>query len=94
METRLDIGSMVKMEDFAAQLKILDQRIANQTGQIDPMLLFVSAFMHQNMGQTAEARKAAKMLNESNTKEKIFHAYANFVLTGQRPTSQPATEKK
>ena len=94
METRVDIGSMVKLEDFEAQLKLLDLRLANSAGRMDPLLLYVSTFMHQNMGQTAEARAAAKMLNESNNKDKIFQAYATYVLTGQRPTSQPAAEKK
>jgi tetratricopeptide (TPR) repeat protein len=90
METRLDIGSMVKQDDFEAMVGTLDHRIANEPGRIDPLLVYVSAFMHQNMGQTAQARAAAKMLRDTNTKDTIFLAYANFVLTGQRPTSQPA----
>ena len=93
METRVDISSMVKMEDFEAQLRTLEQRIANEPGRIDPLLAYVSAFMHQNMGQTDQAKAAAKMLRDTNTKDTIFLAYANYVLTGQRPTSQPANKK-
>jgi hypothetical protein len=94
METRLDIGSMVKMADFEAQLRLLDQRLANPTGKSDPLLLYVSAFMHQSLGQTGQAKAAAKLLQESNTKDKIFQAYATFLLTGQRPASQPAAKNK
>lgn len=94
METRLDVGSMVKMADFETQLRLLDQRIAAGNSRMDPLLLYVSAFMHQSIGQTGQAKAAAKLLQESNTKDKIFQAYATYVLTGQRPTSQPATKNK
>jgi hypothetical protein len=94
METRLDVGSMVKLDDFEAQLRLLDQRMANNSGKTDPLLLYVSTFMHQSLGQTGQAKASAKLLQESNTRDKIFQAYATYVLTGQRPTSQPATTNK
>jgi len=94
METRLDVESMVKMTDFEAQLRLLDERIAKPGGKMDPLLLYVSAFMHQSLGQTGQAKAAAKLLQESNTKDKIFQAYATFLITGQRPASQPATNNK
>jgi hypothetical protein len=94
METRLDVGSMVKLDDFEAQLRLLDKRLANPTGKTDPLLLYVSTFMHQSLGQTGQAKASAKLLQESNTRDKIFQAYATYVMTGQRPTSQPATTNK
>ena len=92
METRVDIDSMVNPEDFQAQLTAMDHRLANAGATPEPMLLFVAAFMHRNAGKLDSARADAKRLLDAKG-DPIFQAYANYLLTGQRPTTHPTTKK-
>lgn len=91
METRLDVASIMNIEDYKQTLRELDRRIKDDGGEADALLLFVQAYLHNNLGETEMARQAARMLAEAAPGDKLFQAYANYILSGKRPSTQPAT---
>lgn len=98
METRLDLPAMLDEKIIAAQLQRLDERLKEREEAApdlhvrnDPGLAFLSAFIHHNLGQSAEAKEAARALQAAGGDDKLMQAYATFVLTGDRPERKPST---
>ena len=98
MGTRLDLPAMLDEKIIAAQVKRLDKRLKEREEaapdlqvRTEPGLAFLSAFIHHNLGQSAEAKEAARALQAAGGDDKLMQAYATFVLTGDRPDRKPST---
>jgi hypothetical protein len=92
METKLDISSMMSEEIFRKRLDDLETWIA--TINKEPLLLFLAAFMQNNAGNEAGARRHAEELRKSDEADDLIKAYAEYVLTGKRPAEQKTPAKK
>ena len=87
METRIDILGMLPEKVVEYQVGRLDERLA---GEPEASLAFLSAFLHESLGEQAKAADAAARLQTLAREDKLMQAYAKYILTGERPTTQPA----
>jgi len=96
METHLDIPAMMDQADFQRRVEAVDRRLTERAGKeqdwADPLLVFVAAYMHSNAGQKEKAGLYAARLQAAAPSDKLFTAYASFVLTGRRPATQTTTK--
>jgi hypothetical protein len=94
LTTRLDVASMVDVDLIQRRLNFLATRAADpRTGQ-EPMLYFIGAFMHANIGQPDQARTYALKLQATAGVDTVLANYARYILAGEAtsaPASQPAT---
>jgi hypothetical protein len=93
MEMRLDVPMMMDAIAFQRQLDRIDKRLKKEGRKADPLVLFVATFMHYSVGNLQVAKYYAVRLHTlSDPDDKLFRAYATFVLTGKRPVEQAATK--
>ncbi len=90
METKIDVASIITSTQLKRQLAELDKRVAVSPGNVNPQLLFLATFMHYNDLDTDTAKSYARMLQTLARDDKLMSYYAEFILSGKRPTSQPA----
>ena len=86
METRLDLVAIMNRADAVLRLKHLDDQLDQQGKTADPDLVFLAAFMHQNLQDPTGAAKYARQLQLSAGSDVLLNAYATFILTGKRPS--------
>ena len=102
MEMKLDLPALMDMEVFTSRLADLDRRLSLvEEGLADPMMSFLACYLHHNAGQDAEAKRFARMVQNTPDESKTAKAYAEYVLTGKlpeaatqpvvAPASQPTT---
>jgi hypothetical protein len=91
MEVTLDAPGIMDAKAFQSRLEELDARLAQPEEGRDVLLPFLACFLHQVQGQEAQARTFAQEVQAGSEASKVVQAYAEFVLTGKRPTRQPAT---
>ncbi len=91
MEASVDIAAMMDMEVFRRRVVGLEKRIARQGQKPDSRLVFAAAFVHHNTGGDRKARAYARKLSAMAGEDQLLRSYAQFVLTGRRPTDHPDT---
>jgi hypothetical protein len=98
LTSQVDLEGMVDRDLLIRRLDFLAARLASTATGNEPMLYFIAAFVHANLGQETQARQYARKLQASAPADVVLGNYARFVLTGQttsaptsRPTSQPST---
>ena len=89
METRFSVPEIIGQAAFNRQLQQVDAFLG-QGAETDPMIALTATFMHYNAGQIVEARGCARQLQSAPQSDKIYAAYATYVLTGKRPGEQAA----
>ena len=94
METRLDVGQMMQIKEFNLQMASLERRLSSfKYEKNDPLMLFLACYLDYNAGNADEALRYAKTIQtEVPPEDKLLHAFAKFVITGERPqaTSFPS----
>jgi hypothetical protein len=91
MVTRLGVARRIPAEALKRELDMLDERLAGEGRIVDPQLALLAAYMHLGMGNRYRADVSAKKLKAAAGEDKFYLAYADFVLTGERPTTRKAT---
>jgi tetratricopeptide (TPR) repeat protein len=88
MQTRLDLANMVgDMELMDVRLETLAERLSRSTADTQPMLLFIGAFVNENLGRHGQALEYARQLEQLG-EPGVYQEYARTVI--QAPASQPA----
>ena len=92
METRLDVPMIMDPVAFDHQLDRVDERLAKEAREADPLLIFLGTYAHYSVGNLRIAKYYARKLHAAaGSDDALFRAYATFVLTGDRPAEQAAT---
>ncbi|MGA2265044.1 MAG: hypothetical protein ABSH10_01265 [Phycisphaerae bacterium] len=93
LTTHLDIASLVDADLIQRRLNFLAMRLAEQQTAPEPMLYFIGAFMHANMGQLDQARTYALKLQATAGGDTILANYARYLLANATtaPAPGPAT---
>jgi len=89
METRLDIPAMLDKDLVLRRLTGIQRRLDDAAEKPDPSLVFLAAYVCQNLGQTDQAKRYAEQLQTLAEGDKLLSAYATYVLTGARPQATP-----
>lgn len=84
VETRLDLPEFLSNDDLKANFAELETWIQNTSKK--PTLVLLATYIAHNLGDETAAQKYAAMLKDQNDAPAIFHAFADYVLTGKRPT--------
>lgn len=94
METRFDVEGMLGNETAKKRIGQLEGRIETAGTDADPSLIFLAAFLRQCTGRHDLAVAHARKLKTYGPEDKLYQAYAMYVLTGKRPAAatQPATQ--
>ena len=99
MVTRLKVIRKIPSEKLKGRLDTLYKRLEGRKGlNVDPQLAMLSAYMHRGAGENYIAEKCAFKLKDAAQDDKLYKAFAEFVLTGKRPsdlktpTTKPATQ--
>jgi len=87
METTLDFSAMMDKSVVEHRVTALDERLAAKGEPPDPQLVFLATFMHRNLGHAEQAKAYAQQLQTVASGDKLLVAYANYILTGKRPTA-------
>ncbi len=101
METRLDLGNMVKLSDLDSRLKVVDDQLATEKSS-DAMMMLMAAYLHQNRdGKTPNERQANRAMAQEYARRLLetpavrgdaaLKLYCQYILTGKLPTTLPAT---
>jgi len=86
METRLNIPAMMDPGTFDQRLDQFKDQMEETPGMPErPGPLLLAAYLHNSVGEYAEARHYAFRLRAVAGEDEIYQAYARFVLSGKRP---------
>lgn len=87
METRLDIPHMMQIKEFNLQRASLERKLSGfKYEKNDPLMLFLACYLDYNAGNAEEALRYSKLIQtEAPPEDKLLHAFAKFVATGERP---------
>jgi hypothetical protein len=88
IEVRLDLSSLMNMNDLRARVTELDARIARNEAEADPLLPLLACYLHFNLNELPSAKLYAQQVKEGDLKNKVVQAFAEYVLTGKRPSAQ------
>jgi len=94
METRVDAKGMLGDNVVAKRIVQVEALIREQGDSADAPVLFLAAFVRAASGQPTKAAGHARKLKELAPEDKLYQAYANYLLTGKMPsgaTTRPAT---
>jgi tetratricopeptide (TPR) repeat protein len=100
METRVNLqGGLLDRDLVTLRVAQLDERLASQQNQPDPSLVYLATFVRTCQGDYQQAQRLAQQLKAVAGDDKLYNAYADFVLTGRTPvattrptaTTEPAT---
>jgi hypothetical protein len=90
MEMRLDYAGLTNLAVFQARLGELDARLREPEEERDPLLPFLACYLHFSEGDLQMAKTYAEQVQKLPDQGRWVQAFAEFVLTGKRPTTQPA----
>jgi len=91
VQTRIDVAKMIPdKEALDYRLRLLEERLARTADDTKPLLVFVAAFMHHNLGDSEQAAQYARQLRQY-VDHPVYGQYANQVLQ-EPPQTQPAQE--
>jgi hypothetical protein len=83
METRIDLPEFLSNDDLKANFAELESWIEKTSKK--PMLVLLATYMAHNLGDKPKAQKYATLLKEEKRVHPLFHAFADYVLSGKRP---------
>ena len=83
METRIDLPQFLSKNDLKTNFAELEDWIQNTNKS--PMLILLGTYMAHNLGDETKAQKYAAMLKKEKNVPPVFHAFADYVLSGKRP---------
>jgi len=92
METRVDVAAIMDSSVLERQLLVIDKRLDASLNKVEPLLAFLSAYMHCNANEMVDAKRYARRLKAAAPDDPLYVAFAEFVLTGKRPAE--ADDKK
>ena len=100
MVTRLQVIRKIPSKKLKARLDQIYKRLEGRRGaNVDPQLAMLATYMHRGAGENYIAELCAVKLRDAAAEDKLYAAYATYVLTGKRPgalkapTTRPAAEK-
>ena len=99
MVTRLDVMRKIPSKKLKGRLDQIYKRIKGRQGvNVNPQLAMLAAYMHRSAGENYIAEMCAVKLKGAAGDDKIYSAFATYVLTGKRPaalgsTTRPAPSK-
>ena len=85
METRINLGGIMDTSVLERQMIVLDKRLDAAVTRVEPQLAFLAIWVHYNANEMVEANRYARRLLAAAPEDKLYKAYATFVLTGRRP---------
>ena len=94
METRLDIAGMMDYALFEERLRRFKEDVQEDGRMVEtapPLLL--ATYLHNCIGEDAEARIYAFRLRAVGRDNELYQAYARFVLSGKLPDEVDATDE-
>ena len=83
VETRIDLPQFLSNDDLKANFAELENWIQHTNKK--PMLVLLATYIAHNLGDKTKATKYATMLKNQKNAPAVFHALADYVLTGKRP---------
>lgn len=94
MEIKVDVPKMLgpQVDVWKERTLALDRRIS-RSAPADLMLRFLAVYAHYQLGEPDAAKAHAAELGREAKSDKVFSAYATFILTGQRPAQQKQADK-
>jgi hypothetical protein len=92
VETRLDLPEFLSNDDIKANFAELESWI-EKTGR-KPALILLGTYISHNLGDKTKAQKYATMLKEEKSVPPVYHAFADYVLTGKRPAEMLKKNKQ
>ena len=99
MVTKLKVIRNIPPEKLKGRLDQIYKRLEGRKGtNVDPQLAMLATYMHHSAGENYIAELCAVKLKGAAGDDKIYAAYATYVLTGKRPaamkpTTRPASGK-
>ncbi|MDP6635756.1 MAG: hypothetical protein QGG42_12715 [Phycisphaerae bacterium] len=100
MVTRLKVIRTIPSEKLKSRLDQLYKRLEGRKGEnVNPQLAMLAAYMHRSSGENYIAELCAVKLKGAAGDDKLYAAFAAYVLTGKRPaavktpTTKPASDK-
>ena len=99
MVTRLKVMLKIPSDRLKGRLDQIHKRLEGRMGtNVDPQLAMLAAYMHRSAGENYIAELCAVKLKGAAGGDKLYAAYATYVLTGKRPaamksTTRPASDK-
>jgi len=85
METRVDVAAIMDSSALERQLLVVDKRLDASVNKVEPLLALLSSYLHCNANEMEDARRYARRLRAAAPDDPLYAAYAEFVLTGNRP---------
>ena len=92
METRLDVASIIDIDKFKTQLSMLDQRLDREAWENDAPMAYLAAYLHYCVGEDDVAKNYARLLKVKGIKAPVMESFVEFMLSGNKPASQPAKQ--
>ena len=94
MVTRLNVMREIPSKKLKGRLEQIYNRIKDRQGaNVDPQLAMLATYMHRSAGENYIAEVCAKKLKAAAGDDKIYSAFATYVLTGKRPAALGATTR-
>jgi len=95
MVTTLKIVNDIPSETLRVRLDRIFKRLEGRRGTDvnNAQLAMVAAYMHRGAGETYRAEVCAAKLRDAAGSDKLYRAYAAYVLTGKRPASVGPTTR-
>ncbi|MDP6546859.1 MAG: hypothetical protein QGH60_23030 [Phycisphaerae bacterium] len=99
MVTSLKVVRKIPSEKFKGKLDKIYQGLKERKGaNVNPQLAMLATYMHRSAGEMYTAEVCARKLKGAAGDDKLYSAYATYVITGKRPgamkpTTRPARSK-
>jgi hypothetical protein len=94
MATRLKVVRKIPSKKLKVRLDQIYDRIKGRKGaNVDPQLVMLATYMHRSTGENYLAELCAVKLKGSAGNDKLYKAYATYVLTGKRPAEMKSTTR-
>ena len=94
MVTRLKVIRKIPSDKLKSRLDLIYKRIKGRRGtNVNPELAMLATYMHRGAGENYIAELCAVKLKDAAGDDKLYAAYATYVLTGKRPAAIKATTR-
>jgi len=94
MVTRLKVISKIPSNRIKGPLDRIYKDLEGRKGtNVDPQMAMLAAYMHRSAGENYIAELCAVKLKDAAGDDKIYAAYATYVLTGRRPAAMKPTTR-
>ena len=94
MVTRLKVIRTIPSGKLKSRLDQIYKRLEGRKGMnVDPQLAMLATYMHRGAGENHIAELCAVKLKGAAGDDKLYAAFATYVLTGKRPSAIKATTR-